>query len=892
VNAHRPRPPRIAEWLVAHLLPEDDREFVLGDLEEGFGAVARQRSLAAAKRWYWVAAASALAAMRSSASQSHALYVEPARKGDTLMKTLTQDVRYGLRVLGNRPGFTAVAVLTLALGIGATSAIFTVAHTLLLESLPFPEPERLTTVLESNPGRGWPRFSVSPANFLDWRSTNESFTGLAAWGSTTMNYRGSEAPERLRALSATEGFLEMLGGTPALGRGFSSQEFESGREQVVILAHGFWVRAFGSRPDVLGETITLNGLPYDIVGVMHPRWTFGGRDIALFVPRAFTASQQQARGAHYLSVLGQLKPGILPADAQAEMTALAAKLEQRYPDTNTGWGIVVTPLHESIVGSIRPMVLLLLGAVATVLLIACANVANMLLARATVRAREMAIRRAIGANTARIVRQLLTESVLMATAGGALGLLLAHFGLKALLGTYPTLLPRSADIGVDATVLAFTTALAMLAAIVFGLAPSLAAARGGLAESLKEGGRGDEGGRSRRLMRGALVVAEVALALVLLAGAGLLLKSYARLASVEPGFITSQRLSVTTILPRPKYAEPERMIGFYREAAERLGTLPGVQRVALASMVPVGGSDELYSIDFEGRPPLPPGQGFSAIYYLVSPNYFEVMGIAVLRGRGFTDRDRDGTTRVAIINDEFARLHYPDQDPVGQRIRIGRNSSIVREIVGVVASVKHYGLNDPSAAQVYEPFEQMPNTAMNFVLATSVEPGTLSGSVRRQIQAVDPEQPVAAVTTFEQMLADSVEQPRVQMTLLGLFAAVAVLLAAAGLYGVMSYIVAQRTREIGIRMALGARAGSVLRIVMGQALGLAGSGLVIGGAAALLLARVLSSTLEPMLFQVSPADSTILSGVAVLLLCVSLLAALVPALRAVRVDPIRALRSE
>jgi putative ABC transport system permease protein len=881
----------MARWLLERLLPRDEREFVLGDLEETFATTQRTRGAAKARRAYRRGASSALRALAMNRRRAPAAD-HPERRGDGTMLNLLQDLRFSLRVLARRPGFTAVAVLTLALGIGANTAIFTIAHTLLIEQLPYPHAERLTTVLENNLSRGWPLFTVSPANFLDWRRTATSFDAIAAYGVVTLNYRGSDAPERLRALSGTEGFLEMLGGTPARGRGFLLDEFSPGRELVVILNHGFWQRAFGGREDVVGQAVTLNGLRYAVVGVMGPGWTFGGRNIDAFVPRAFTDGDSQARGGHFLSVIGRIRPGVTADQAQTEMSALAERLEREYPDTNAGWGVVVTPLREAVVGPVRPMLFVLLSAVAVLLLIACANVANMLLARATVRAREMAVRRAIGAGAGRIVRQLFTESVVLAVAGGALGVLLAHWGLKTLLTAYPNLLPRSAAISVDGTVLGFTTLLAVTAAVVFGLAPALSAARSGLFDSLREGTAGGSGGRFRRGLRNGLVVGEVALALVLLMGAGLLLKSYARLGQVEPGFATAGRLSATTILPQPKYQDSARMAGFYHEAVERLAALPGVDSVALTSTLPISGNDELYSIEFEGRPPLPPGQGVSALYYLVSPGYLETMGIPVVQGRAFTEDDRDGAPRVAIVNDEFVRLHFPGEDPLGRRIRMGRDSTIVREIVGVVGSVKHYGLDDRPQAQMYEPFAQMPATAMTFVVKASVDPASLSPSVRRQIQQVDPDQPVITITTLEQMLAASTAQWRVQTTLLGLFAGVALLLAAVGLYGVMSYVVSQRTREIGIRMALGARGGSVLALVLRHALALTAAGLIIGAGVAFVSARALSSTLEPMLFQVDPSDAGVMLAVAAGLAAVAVLATLIPARRAVRVDPIRAVRAE
>ena len=890
------RSPRLARWVLTHALPADEREFVVGDLEETFAAALRAgKDVRAMRRWYWRMALGAIAsfAVHDARDEPRRSAAHDVRaKGDGLMRNLMRDARYGFRILLRRPAFTLVAVLTLALGIGANAAIFSVAHTLLVKPLPYVDAERIVLLSENNLSRGWTSFTLSPPNFLDWRAQSQSFDTMAAYGGRSYNYTGGEAPERLRGLVGTEGFFEMLGGAPALGRGFRPDEFETGRDQVVMLSHGFWHRAFGGRPDVLEKPISLNSQTHTIVGVMHPEWRFGGRDLAIFAPRSFSDNERQGRGAHFMNAIGRLKPGVTAQQAQTEMSAIAARLEAQYPTSNKGWGAVVTPFRDAVVGDLRPMLLMLLGAVGLVLLIACANIANMHLARATVRSREMAIRTAIGAGRSRIVQQLLTESVMLGVAGGTVGLLLAWWATASFIAAYPNLLPRASDIGVDWTVLAFTAALSLVTAVLFGLAPAFASSRTDLSDSLKEGGRGGSGGRFGRWLRSALVVGEVAIALVLLAGAGLLLRSFAELMRVEPGFRTEQRVSATTILPRPKYNEPAAQVAFYEQALERLRALPGVEIGALTSLVPVSGNDEIYSIQFEGRPPLPPGQGFSALYYLVSPEYFATMGIPVLKGRAFTAQDRDGAPRVAVINDEFARLHFPNEDPIGKRIRMGRNSNIVREIVGVVGSVKHYTLKDKAQAQMYEPFAQYPNTAMSFILKTTVDPGSLSTAMRREIQSVDPDQPVANVTTLPEMMASSMALPRMQTMLIGGFAVIALLLAAVGLYGVMTYAVSQRTQEIGIRMALGARPGSVLRLVLRNAMVLTAAGLVIGLCGALLLARSLSSVLEPMLFQVDPQDVRTLSIVPVVLIVVAVIATLIPARRATRVDPIQALRSE
>ena len=885
-----PEPPRLARALVARLLPARDREFLLGDLEEAFQARAAEPGGAArARQWYWRASLASLAALRRRDRAEWGPHV-PRIKGDGVMKNILRDVRQGARLLARAPGFTVVAALTLALGIGANTAIFSVTYAILLKPLPYTQPDQITLLNESNLSRGWPSFSVSPANFLDWRAQATSFSALAAYGSRTFNYAGAGTPERLRGLSGTAGFFEILDGTPLHGRGFRPDEFEPGKDQVVILGHAFWQREFGGRADAVNKPIALNGLPYTIVGVMHERWRFGGRDLSLFVPRAFTAGERTARGAHFLNVIGRLKDGVSVDAARTELSTLGARLDTQYPDTNKGWSIVATPLLDAAVGGFRPTLAVLLGAVGLVLLVACANLANMHLARATGRSREIAIRAAIGAGRLRIVQQLLTESLVLACAGGALGLLLAYWATSSFIAAYPTLLPRSGDIGIDTTVLAFTTGLCIVTALLFGLAPAVAAARTRFNDTLKDGARAG-GGRLRGLMRSSLVVTEVALALILLAGAGILLKSFAQLARVDPGFETDHRLSAFTILPRPKYADPVRVVDFFERAAADMAGSPGVQSVALTSTVPISGSDELYSIEFEGRPPLPPGKGVSALYYVISPQYFDFMGIPVLKGRPFSDEDREGTPRVAIVNDTFVKLHFPNEDPIGKRIRMGRNGSIVREIVGVVGNVKHYALTDKDTAQMYEPLRQAPSPAMSILLKTGGDPAALAATVRASVQRVDPEQPVASVVTLDQMVSDAGALPRVQAGLMAALGAIALLLAAVGLYGVMAYSVSQRTQEIGIRMTLGANRGTVLRMVLGQAILLTAIGLVIGLAGAVALGRVLKSVLEPMLFEVKPTDITTLAGVAVILAVVALCAAVIPARRATRVDPIQALRS-
>ena len=883
--------PRLARLLLGWLVPRGEREFVVGDLEEAFQAQLEAGTTAeAARRRYWRDALSTVRSLAEERLEREALARRAKRQGDGVMKTMIRDARYGLRLLARRPGFAVVAILTLALGIGANTAIFTVAHAVLLRPLPYKDPDRLVTVYENNLSRGWASFTVSPANFLDWRAQNTSFSSLSAWVTRTYNYTGSAGPERLRVLAASAGLFESLGAKPAMGRLFDAAEFEPGKHFVVVLNHGFWQRALGGRENVLQQPIVLNGQTYTIVGVMQPGWRFSGRDIAVFMPYAFTADDHQARGGHYLNVLGRMKPGVSVEVAQTEMDGIAARLADAYPATNKGWGVVTTSLHEAAVGYVRPMLVVLLGVVGAVLLVACANLANMHLARANMRAREIAVRTAIGAGRGRVIRQLLTESLVLGVIGGALGLGLAYWGTTAFVATYPSLLPRSGDIGLSPIVLAFSAVLSIATAVVFGLAPALAASRADLSSALKAAGRGTSG-PGRRWLRHALVVSEMAVAIMLLVGAGLLIKSFTRLAHVDPGFETADRLSVTTLLPTPKYEDAGRTIDFYDRAMARFRALPGVESVALTSTVPISGSDEIYSIEFEGRPPLPPGQGVSAIYYLVSPEYFSTMRIPLLKGRPFTDQDRPGASPVAIVNDAFVRRHFPGEDPIGQRIRIGRNTDIIREIVGVVGTVKHYGLTDSEQAQMYEPFRQHPKTAMSFVLKTGIDATSVGPAVRREIQAVDPDQPVASVGTLDRMVVDSAALPRVQMMLLGGFAGIALLLASVGLYGVMAYTVSQRTQEIGVRMALGAHQPAVLYMVLREAAALIVLGLVMGIAGAIVLGRALESTLQPMLFQVTPSDVTTLIAVPVILAFVGLLASLIPARRATQVDPIQVLRN-
>lgn len=802
------------------------------------------------------------------------------------MQGFLQDLHYGLRMIRKNPGFALLAVLTLALGIGANTAIFTVVNAVLLRPLPYSDPDRLVYVQENNLKKGWDSFSVAPPNFVDWRAQSQSFEHMAAVNSGSFNYTGGESPERLRGVTVTEDYFPMLGVLPELGRWFVADDYQAGKNKVALLTHRGWTRLVNRHDDVVGRVIMLNGEAYTVVGVLPQHFRTGPLN-DLWVPLVFNANQLAGRGSHFLSIIGRVKPGVSIQQAQQELSGIAARLSEQYPNSNRDWGVVVTSMYEAVVGEVRLALLVLMGAVGLVLLIACANVANMLLARASVRAREIAVRAAIGASRGRLVRQLLTESLVLAALGGGIGLILAMWGTEALTASLTGVLPRASEVRVDGWVASFTVLATVLTGLLFGMAPAWMVSRSNLQETLKEGSSGGSAER-RGWLRSTLVVTEVALAVVLVVASGLLLQSFARLQSVPPGFRTDHSLSFAAILPRAKYAEPAKQTAFFEQVLQRVKSLPGVASAALAEPIPLSGSDTLYSLSVEGRA-TDQGDLPSPLYYLVSPDYFRTMEIPLLAGRAFTEQDVDGAPRVVVINRTFAERIFPNENPLGRRIRLGRNSDIAREIVGVVADTKHYWLGERnSLLQVYEPFAQMPQSGMNFVLRTSVEPGSLAGAVRRAVQAVDPDQPVIAVQTLEQLLSDSVAQPRFRTLLLGLFGGLALVLASVGVYGVMAYSVARRTQEIGIRMALGAQRGDVLRMVLRGGFTLAAVGVALGLAGAFAATRLL----EGLLFGVKPTDLQTYAITAAILVAVALVACAIPALRASRINPMRALRYE
>jgi putative ABC transport system permease protein len=801
------------------------------------------------------------------------------------LDALGQDVRYSWRRLVRSPGFTAVAVITLGLGIGANSAIFSVVNTVLLSPLPYAESDRLVGI-----------FSVlteptvmSGPDFMDIRDQASVFEGLAAYDTETRTLTGAGDAERVPVGAVTPGFFEVLRVRPVLGRTFRPEEMEPGHERVALLSHGFWLERFGGDPGVLGRTITLSGREHEVVGVAPPGFDLPpGR--ALWVPFANEGMFATARRAMYLSVIGRLGAGVTLAEAEAEVSTIAARLEAAYPESNVGYGATVRPLREVVVGDARAPLLVLLGAVGLVLLIACANVANLLLARAAGRAGEFSVRAALGAGKARLVRHLLTESVMLGALGGALGLLLAVLGTRILLALGPEGIPRLDEVGVDGTVLAFTAAAALLTGILFGLAPALQVARTNLASSIREGGRGAPGGRGNRLRSG-LVVGQTALAVVLLVGAGLLLGSFARMVQVDPGFHSDGVLTFPLSLPEAAYPEDAQVRDFYSRFLDRLETVPGVRSADAVVPGLAGGQSFSLSFTVDGREPLAPGESQTLQTRVATAGYFSTAGIPIRRGRAFTEWDREDTPGVLVLNEAAVRSHFPDEDPLGQRITLGWTRggvSVSGEVVGVVGNVRHFGLASEPVPEVYIPHAQVPNAGMTVVLRTAGDPLAVAGPVRAALRELDPSLAAGTFVPLEDQLSSSVAQPRFYALLLSLFAAVALTLAAVGILGVMSYLVAQRTREIGIRMALGADARAVHRLVIGRGMLLTVAGLALGIPATFALTRVI----ESQLYGVEPGDPATLAAVAVLLTAVAFLSSYIPSRRATRIDPMVALRGE
>src|SRR5437764_1157227 len=811
----------------------------------------------------------------------------------TIFADLWQDLRYGLRSLLKNPSFTIIAVIALALGIGANSAIFSVVNAVLLRPLPFKNPAQLVMVWENATHLGFPKNTPSPPNFVDWQKQNTVFTGMAAMSEHSFNLTGVGEPERLDGRRVSANLFDLLGVPALLGRTFVPDDDRPGTH-VVLLSYSLWQRRFGSDPSVVGRALTLNGESYTVIGIM-PRFVqlpgFANRNDQLWVPIAFPAEEASQRGNHFLEVIARLKPGITLKQAQAEMETIAARLAQQYPDYNTRIGAVVVPLHEEVVGDIKPALLVLLGAVGFVLLIACANVANLLLARAAVRQKEIAVRLALGANQSRLIRQFLTESVLLAMFGAGLGLLLAFLGLRALRTFIPASISQVETINIDARVLIFTALVAVVTGIAFGLAPAIQGSHLNLNDTLKEGGRDSAGGSKGNRARSLLVIGEVAISFVLLIGAGLLINSFFHLRNLDPGFRADHLLTMKVDLSEVKYPDRERRAAFFDEVMRRVRELPAVQSAAVADNLPLTFDGNSMTIGVEGMPDPPPGQRPDVIFRAIGPGYFNTMAIPIVGGRDFTDQDKADSKDVVAISEKTAQHFWPGQDPIGKRLKPGSSTSKSewREVIGIVKDVRQNDLIALPKMQMYFSYRQPKEIAANaLVVRTTIEPMSLAGSVRNAIWSVDKDQTVAQIDTMDHIVAEAVARQRFSMVLLGVFAVLALLLASVGIYGVMSYSVAQRTREIGIRMALGARRVDVLQMTVGQGLKLVGAGMILGLGAAFLLTRVLAT----LLYGISATDPITFIGISVVLLAVAILASYVPALRATKIDPITALRAQ
>ena len=810
------------------------------------------------------------------------------------MDTFLRDLRYGFRMLLRKPGFTVVAVVALALGIGANSAIFSVADALLLKPLPFPNLDRLVAIHESLAGEGIEARAVSPADFLDWQSENSVFRKIAAYRIKDMTITGTGEPELLNGTLVSPDFLELVGMNALKGRGFLRDESEVGRDQITILGYGLWQRRFGGDPNILGQTLTLNGRAATVVGIMPPNFDFPfGSE--LWMPLALTPQQMTERATRNLLVLAQLKPESSVAQAQAEMLAVAKRIEERYPLTNTGLVVDVIPLRDQQADFTRPLLAVMIGMAGLLLLIACANVANLLLARATTRQKEIGIRAALGASRGRVIRQLVTESLLLSCLAGVLGLILSMWAVDLIKASLPPDIARFMagwkEIRIDGRVLAFTLGIGLVTTIVFSLAPALQASKLDLNETLKGSGRG-AGTTARNLrFRGFLVVSEMALALVLLVGAGLMVKGFLRILNNFHGANPDTILTLRTPLPPTKYKDQGKVAEFYQQVLARMEALPGVQSAGAASNTPLNNQPNL-SVEFtiEGSPPLPPGERQTSDLMVISPNYFKTLGIPLLSGRDFSEADGIQAPRVAIISDLMLRRYWPREDPVGRRIRFNGAAEGAQwlTVAGVVADVKQSWFDRDTRPQVYLPYTQAPQAAMHIMLRTSIDPMNLAATARAQIHSIDPDQLINETKTLGRLFVDEGSPFRFAAELILVLGVIALLLSALGVYSVMSHSVAQRTHEIGIRIALGAQQADVLRLIVGQGLKTAILGLAIGLPAAFVLSRVMASAL----YGIVAVESSVLISFVLILAAVASLSCYVPARRATKVDPMVALRHE
>jgi len=808
-------------------------------------------------------------------------------RGVRPVEEMLQDLRYGARKLRKSPGFTLVAVMTLALGIGANTAIFSVVNAVLLRPLAFDQPEQLVRVFGTNARRSSFSRPHSYPNFSDLRDQNQTFEAMAAYTSASAALSGDDAPEQITGVIASADLFRLLRAKALIGRLLGPEDEKRGGP--VVISHGLWQRRFGADPGVVGRVIKLDGREREVVGVTPADFSFEFVTAAadFWMPIDPASSLYQQRGAIFLEAIGRMKPGVSLEQAGSDLSVVAARLEQQYQESNAGIGVRLAAAQEELVGDVRPTLLVLLGAVGFVLLIACANVANLLLARSAGRHREIAVRRALGAWRGRIVRQLLTESLLLAIAGGVLGLLFALWGVKLISAFVPENVPRFGETSIDLRVLGFTLAASVLTGLLFGIAPALQSSRFDLNEALKDGGRGGSDGRGRTRVRSLLIVAEVALSLVLLIGAGLLIKSFSKLRNTDPGFDPSSTLTASLSLAPVRYDTDEKIADFYGRLVERVRTLPGVETVGAVNPLPLSENDYAFSFAVIGQPPPPPGQRQSASARFVSPDYFRAQGVPLRAGRVFNEADRAGAPNVLVVNEAFARRHLAGADPLGQRLRLGING-IEGEIVGVVGDIRGTSLATPAEPEYYVPAAVISSNDLTLVIRTATDPATLAPALRQVVAEMDKDLPLYDVRTMESLVARSVARQRFSMTLVGVFAVLALLLSAVGIFSVMSFLVAQRTHEIGIRMALGAQARDILSMVIRHGIGLTLVGVALGLAGAFALTRLMSG----LLYEVSATDPFVYGGITALLAAVALLACYLPARRATKVDPLIALRYE
>jgi putative ABC transport system permease protein len=812
------------------------------------------------------------------------------QRGFPVLDSLVRDVRHAVRLLLKSPGFTLTAIVILGLGIGANAAIFSIVNGVVLRPLPFPDSSRIVRVWHTPPHEQFPGttiFSVSPANYIDWHAQNTSFERMSVYGFRPANLSGRGEPDALRGAAVSGEFFEVLRAQALLGRTLLPGDNDPARSHVLVLAERVWKSRFGGDPGVIGTSIQMNGEPYTVVGVMPQQLKFPGwADV--WMPLVWDAKQQAVRGNHNYLVIARLRSDADVRRAQTEMTTISQRLEQQYPADNKGWGALVVPLHQDMISDVRWGLLVLLGAVACVLLIACANLANLMLARVLGRAREIAIRTAVGASRWRIVQQVLVECTVLSVAGGAVGLLAASWSVGLIVKSFGTTLPRAGEIALDGRVLAFTSVVAILTGVVAAVAPAWRMTRGDTNEALKQGmGRGGTHAGERRV-RTLLVTAEIALALVLLVGAGLLIRTLSQLRAVDPGIDPRNVMTATVQIPTTKYKTREQMARFFDETLQRLRALPGVQAAAAIDALPLQDGGSMQPVAIEGEPARPMSAQPEVAVRLITTGYLQAIGMRVMDGRDFTQADRPDRPLAVLISASAARRFWPDGSAIGKRLTLGLISNDAREVVGVVSDVKVHGLNVADAQVIYVPSSQSPSPHLALVVRAAMPPQTIVPSIVGAVHAVDAEQPVIEVQTMDEVIGDSIAQQRFAMRLLTGFAALALLLAAVGIYGVLSYTVRQRVQEIGIRMALGAARVDVVRMVLVEGLKPTFAGMIIGVAGAAAVARVLTS----LVFGISPRDAATFAAVSAVVLAVGLLSSLLPAYRATQVDPLEALRAE